>query len=252
MLIEYLFDKFPDWETIGEQAIGGLQVFYKAAKKRFDKDAEFKERVQRAFQRHACSAHCPSSTLPFPLPLPPPSPFLLPLPHTHPTSTPCREGAEGSSKTRLLGSLLSLLSSLPSFPPSPLFLHLPFPPSPPLLPMQFGMLIEYLFDKFPDWETIGEQTIGDLQVFYKAAKKRFDEDAEFKERSAHHCTPSTLPLPAFPSPHLSLDPPSPMHFGMLIEYLFDKFPDWDTIGEQAIGDLQVFYKAATKRFNEDF
>ncbi|CAI7769416.1 unnamed protein product, partial [Closterium sp. NIES-53] len=48
---------------------------------------------------------------------------------------------------------------------------------------QFGMLIEYLFDKFPDWETIGDQAIGDLQVFYKAAKKRFDEDAEFKERA---------------------------------------------------------------------
>ncbi|GJP62353.1 hypothetical protein CLOP_g19429 [Closterium sp. NIES-67] len=46
---------------------------------------------------------------------------------------------------------------------------------------QFGMLIEYLFDKFPDWETVGDQAIGDLQVFYKAAKKRFDEDAEFKD-----------------------------------------------------------------------
>ncbi|CAI5511203.1 unnamed protein product [Closterium sp. Naga37s-1] len=68
---------------------------------------------------------------------------------------------------------------------------------------QFGMLIEYLFDKFPDWETVGEQAIGDLQ------------------------------------------------FGMLIEYLFDKFPDWETIGDQAIGDLQVFYKAAKKRFDED-
>ena len=45
---------------------------------------------------------------------------------------------------------------------------------------QFGMLIEYLFDHFPDWEHVGEQAIGDLQAFYKAAKKRFDEDADFK------------------------------------------------------------------------
>lgn len=29
---------------------------------------------------------------------------------------------------------------------------------------QFGMLIEYLFDEFPNWEEIGEQAIGDLQV----------------------------------------------------------------------------------------
>ena len=48
---------------------------------------------------------------------------------------------------------------------------------------QFGMLIEYLFDLFPEWETIDEQAIGDLQTFYKAAKLRFDEDAEFKVRA---------------------------------------------------------------------
>jgi hypothetical protein len=29
---------------------------------------------------------------------------------------------------------------------------------------QFGMLIEYLFEEFPDWEEIQEQAIGDLQV----------------------------------------------------------------------------------------
>lgn len=29
---------------------------------------------------------------------------------------------------------------------------------------QFGMLIEYLFEEFPNWEEIGEQAIGDLQV----------------------------------------------------------------------------------------
>ncbi|CAN6331520.1 unnamed protein product [Urochloa humidicola] len=48
---------------------------------------------------------------------------------------------------------------------------------------QFGMLIEYLFEKFPNWQEIGSQAIGDLQVFYKASKHRFDNDPEFKERA---------------------------------------------------------------------
>ena len=30
--------------------------------------------------------------------------------------------------------------------------------------MQFGMLIEYLFEKFPDTESVTETAIGDLQV----------------------------------------------------------------------------------------
>jgi arginyl-tRNA synthetase len=48
---------------------------------------------------------------------------------------------------------------------------------------QFGMLIEYLFEKFPNWQEIGSQAIGDLQIFYKASKHRFDNDPEFKERA---------------------------------------------------------------------
>ncbi|KAF6134200.1 hypothetical protein GIB67_032890 [Kingdonia uniflora] len=48
---------------------------------------------------------------------------------------------------------------------------------------QFGMLIEYLFDEFPNWEDLGEQAIGDLQAFYKASKQRFDGDPVFKERA---------------------------------------------------------------------
>lgn len=48
---------------------------------------------------------------------------------------------------------------------------------------QFGMLIEYLFEMFPNWEDVGEQAIGDLQEFYKASKKRFDDDPSFKERA---------------------------------------------------------------------
>ncbi|XP_038972153.1 arginine--tRNA ligase, cytoplasmic-like isoform X4 [Phoenix dactylifera] len=48
---------------------------------------------------------------------------------------------------------------------------------------QFGMLIEHLFDKFPNWEEAGEQAIGDLQEFYKASKRRFDDDSTFMEKA---------------------------------------------------------------------
>ncbi|XP_068651959.1 arginine--tRNA ligase, cytoplasmic-like isoform X2 [Aristolochia californica] len=48
---------------------------------------------------------------------------------------------------------------------------------------QFGMLIQYLFEMFPNWEEAGVQAIGDLQAFYKASKLNFDEDPSFKERA---------------------------------------------------------------------
>ncbi|CAL6308742.1 unnamed protein product [Bathycoccus prasinos] len=44
---------------------------------------------------------------------------------------------------------------------------------------QFGMLLEYLNDEHDGFV----DTIGDLQSCYKLAKKRFDEDTEFKIRS---------------------------------------------------------------------
>lgn len=47
---------------------------------------------------------------------------------------------------------------------------------------QFGMLLTYLMDTYPDWETTSPD-ISNLETFYKAAKKRFDEDSDFKERS---------------------------------------------------------------------
>jgi arginyl-tRNA synthetase len=42
------------------------------------------------------------------------------------------------------------------------------------------MLIEHLKDEFPDFLT-NTPPIADLQEFYKASKKRFDDDAAFKE-----------------------------------------------------------------------
>ncbi|KAG6588006.1 arginine--tRNA ligase, cytoplasmic-like isoform X1 [Cucurbita moschata] len=48
---------------------------------------------------------------------------------------------------------------------------------------QFGMLIEFLFERFPNWEEVTETAIGDLQTFYKASKQRFDSDPAFKERA---------------------------------------------------------------------
>ncbi|XP_074269175.1 arginine--tRNA ligase, chloroplastic/mitochondrial-like isoform X2 [Silene latifolia] len=48
---------------------------------------------------------------------------------------------------------------------------------------QFGMLIEFLFEQFPQWEDDNEIPIKDLEAFYKQSKKRFDDDAIFKERA---------------------------------------------------------------------
>ncbi|KAK9715432.1 hypothetical protein RND81_06G164700 [Saponaria officinalis] len=48
---------------------------------------------------------------------------------------------------------------------------------------QFGMLIEFLFEQFPQWENENEIPIKDLEGFYKQSKKRFDDDAIFKERA---------------------------------------------------------------------
>jgi arginyl-tRNA synthetase len=47
---------------------------------------------------------------------------------------------------------------------------------------QFGMLIEYMKETFPNFET-ELPDVSDLQEFYKSAKKRFDDDAEFKTRA---------------------------------------------------------------------
>ncbi|KAL3846141.1 hypothetical protein ACJIZ3_003544 [Penstemon smallii] len=48
---------------------------------------------------------------------------------------------------------------------------------------QFGMLIEFLFEKFPSGEVPSDQAIGDLETFYKASKQRFDSDPAFKEKA---------------------------------------------------------------------
>ena len=47
---------------------------------------------------------------------------------------------------------------------------------------QFGMLISHLNDEFPDFRE-NPPPIEDLQVFYQAAKARFDTDEDFKTRS---------------------------------------------------------------------
>jgi arginyl-tRNA synthetase len=48
---------------------------------------------------------------------------------------------------------------------------------------QFGMLLEYLFEKYPNLEDANDLAIEDLQAFYKAAGKRFGEDLDFAERA---------------------------------------------------------------------
>ena len=47
---------------------------------------------------------------------------------------------------------------------------------------QFGMLIAYLREAYPEALTTADALdLGDLNVFYKQSKKRFDDDEEFKE-----------------------------------------------------------------------
>jgi arginyl-tRNA synthetase len=51
---------------------------------------------------------------------------------------------------------------------------------------QFGMLLEHLRDTYPqalNVETAQNVELGDLVVLYKAAKKRFDDDEDFKRRA---------------------------------------------------------------------
>ncbi|KAL0659805.1 hypothetical protein Bca4012_080390 [Brassica carinata] len=48
---QYLFEKFPDTESVTETAIGDLQSFYKESKSKFDADPEFKEKAQKAVVR---------------------------------------------------------------------------------------------------------------------------------------------------------------------------------------------------------
>ncbi|KAJ0624499.1 putative glyceraldehyde-3-phosphate dehydrogenase (phosphorylating) [Helianthus annuus] len=49
--------------------------------------------------------------------------------------------------------------------------------------LQPRMLIEYLFEKFSNGQVTDD--IEELEAFCKASKPRFDDDAEFKERSQH-------------------------------------------------------------------
>lgn len=44
------------------------------------------------------------------------------------------------------------------------------------------MLIRYLNEKYPDFRT-NAPNLSDITVFYKEAKKKFDEDPEFKKES---------------------------------------------------------------------
>ena len=51
---------------------------------------------------------------------------------------------------------------------------------------QFGMLVEHLRDEYPqalDKQSAAEVNLGDLVLLYKAAKKRFDDDDDFKTRA---------------------------------------------------------------------
>ncbi|CAA7062525.1 unnamed protein product [Microthlaspi erraticum] len=48
---------------------------------------------------------------------------------------------------------------------------------------QFGMLIEYLFEKFSDSDRATELTVEELQTCYRAAQARFKSEDDFKEKA---------------------------------------------------------------------
>lgn len=51
---------------------------------------------------------------------------------------------------------------------------------------QFGMLLQYIDEKHPDvLKKPDEFRVNDLETFYKAAKKRFDEDTDFADAARH-------------------------------------------------------------------
>lgn len=52
--------------------------------------------------------------------------------------------------------------------------------------LQFGMIIEHLLEKFPNY-TNCNLTIENLQQFYAESKKRFDSDEEFKKSISKGC-----------------------------------------------------------------
>ncbi|KAF7142696.1 hypothetical protein RHSIM_Rhsim05G0038200 [Rhododendron simsii] len=81
---------------------------------------------------------------------------------------------------------------------------------------QFGMLIEFLFEKFPNMEVVSDQAIGDLEVSENLFRKLF----------ICFC-------------------------GHLFEYLYEIFPNMEVVSDQAIGDLEAFYKASKQRFDSD-
>jgi hypothetical protein len=90
------------------------------------------------------------------------------------------------------------------------------------------MLIAHLKDEFPDFEQVSPP-ISDLQAFYKASKKRFDDDEEFKKRAHNEVrgfgfwswfgyvadTPRSLAA-VFPTTHLELSPLSEMQERMSV------------------------------------
>ena len=52
---------------------------------------------------------------------------------------------------------------------------------------QFGMLLTHLKDSHPDF-LVNPPSISDLNAFYKASKKRFDDDEDFKQRARDEVT----------------------------------------------------------------
>ena len=99
---------------------------------------------------------------------------------------------------------------------------------------QFGMLIEHLIDS--GWQLGQGKSIGDLNILYKEAKKRFDADADFAERSRQRVVTLQSGDPQTRALWLELVKASRKYFSEVYERLDVTLQDSDARGESSYND----------------
>jgi len=99
----------------------------------------------------------------------------------------------------------------------------------------FGMLVEHLLD-IGEAEAAHELSVGDLSSFYKAARKKFDADDDFKERSRHRVVQLQSGDPTTRRFWDVLVSQSKQYFLAVYEQLGVLLADDDFVGESAYND----------------
>lgn len=100
---------------------------------------------------------------------------------------------------------------------------------------QFGMLIEHLIDTH--WNLEGDHSIGDLNVLYQEAKRRFDTDAEFAERARKRVVHLQSGDPATVAFWKALIEESKRHFERIYTMLGITLEEKDYYGESFYNDM---------------